>query len=624
MQTKWSKRLFSSAVALMMGLSLLPAGAFAAGETYTAPTSWATGSYTDDSVTITYTIPADADYGKIDFPIFNYSPEGGIPIYDETGELVGNWTWMPGEVSEITLRVVDESGKYSYVTDSLKVDTKELDTSDPWEVVYRSYNPALYSLIQVANDTGSNATNVKNTLEDGPLGELLVNADYAGGVADLDKFYCDFYKVETLDEISDDDLMSLFSGRYDGSFSGYDTIASRETNEGASYLGWKNFYTNLFTVDGSGVLKYTAGSDVLSTLDGRFANEVATDGGVTMTIALKGLETRNSYQNHKIYIGLSFSMEQTVAPEDKTSYPSLDKTVLNGENWEKATSASASGEVSWKLTSNVPEDLLNYLSPEDVKDPEVQDPPVNLLSVPLNERGEYILTFHDQMDDMLVNPEDFVVTVNGKALSEGQYALNQTGLTDGCDFELSMDLVKLYKDGLFTQDDFGTAPIVVTYNATLSEDAKAGDYLNKAWVVYEGGSTEESAATVSTYQIKVYKFDQSTEAPLSGAEFTLTGPDGQKYTAVSGSDGYAYFNGLAEGVYSLRETKAPENYVASNEAIDVTIPNQAADNVATVNFANSSIPHTGGMGTMMFTVGGAAILAVAGALFVVTRRRENR
>ena len=623
MQTKWSKRLFSSAVALMMGLSLLPAGAFAAGETYTAPTSWATGSYTDDSVTITYTIPADADYGKIDFPIFNYSPEGGIPIYDETGELVGNWTWMPGEVSEITLRVVDESGKYSYVTDSLKVDTKELDTSDPWEVVYRSYNPALYSLIQVANDTGSNATDVRNKLEDGPLGELLVNAGYAGGIADLDKFYCDFYEVETLDEISDDDLMYLFSGRYNESFSGYDTIAGRETNEGASYLGWKNFYTNLFTVDGSGVLKYTADSDVLSTLDGRFASEVATDGGVTMTIALKGLETRNSYQNHKIYVGLSFSMEQTVAPEDKTSYPSLDKTVLNGENWEKATSASASGEVSWKLTSNVPEDLLNYLSPEDVKDPEVQDPPVNLLSVPLNERGEYILTFHDQMDDMLVNPEDFVVTVNGAALSEGQYTLNQTGLTDGCDFELSMDLVKLYKDGLFTQDDFGTAPIVVTYNATLSEDAKAGDYFNKAWVAYEGGNTEESTATVSTYQIKVYKFDQSTEAPLSGAEFTLTGPDGTA-TAVSGSDGYAYFNGLAEGVYSLQETKAPENYVASNEAIDVTIPDQAADNVATVNFANSSIPHTGGMGTTLFTVGGAAILAAAGALFVVTRRRENR
>ena len=193
----------------------------------------------------------------------------------------------------------------------------------------------------------------------------------------------------------------------------------------------------------------------------------------------------------------------------------------------------------------------------------------------------------------------------------------------GCDFELSVDLVELYKAGLFTQDEFGTAPIVVTYNATLSENATAGDYLNKAWVVYEGGNTEESTVTVSTYQIKVYKFDQSTEAPLSGAEFTLTGPDGQKYTAVSGSDGYAYFNGLAEGVYSLQETKAPENYVASNEAIDVTIPDQAADNVATVNFANSSIPHTGGMGTTMFTVGGAVIVAAAAILFVVSRKKRK-
>ena len=42
------------------------------------------------------------------------------------------------------------------------------------------------------------------------------------------------------------------------------------------------------------------------------------------------------------------------------------------------------------------------------------------------------------------------------------------------------------------------------------------------------------------------------------------------------------------------------------------------------DIANTLIPHTGGMGTTMFTVGGAAILAAAGALFVVTRRRENR
>ena len=64
--------------------------------------------------------------------------------------------------------------------------------------------------------------------------------------------------------------------------------------------------------------------------------------------------------------------------------------------------------------------------------------------------------------------------------------------------------------------------------------------------------------------------------------------------------------------------------MASAQPIDVTRPSQATDNIATVNFANSPIPHTGGMGTTMFTVGGASILAAAGALFVVSRRKETR
>ena len=58
--------------------------------------------------------------------------------------------------------------------------------------------------------------------------------------------------------------------------------------------------------------------------------------------------------------------------------------------------------------------------------------------------------------------------------------------------------------------------------------------------------------------------------------------------------------------------------------VEINEVNVDSENVVTVHFANSPIPHTGGMGTTMFTVGGAAILAAAGVLFVVTRRRENR
>lgn len=49
--------------------------------------------------------------------------------------------------------------------------------------------------------------------------------------------------------------------------------------------------------------------------------------------------------------------------------------------------------------------------------------------------------------------------------------------------------------------------------------------------------------------------------------------------------------------------------------------------MVSVKFANSPVPHTGGMGTMLFTVGGMGILAAAGAVMIVPRtfrkKQEN-
>ena len=52
-------------------------------------------------------------------------------------------------------------------------------------------------------------------------------------------------------------------------------------------------------------------------------------------------------------------------------------------------------------------------------------------------------------------------------------------------------------------------------------------------------------------------------------------------------------NGLDEGTYYIKETQAPNGYVCSDQELEITIPDQAGtDNVVTVNFANTQIPHT--------------------------------
>ena len=316
---------------------------------------------------------------------------------------------------------------------------------------------------------------------------------------------------------------------------------------------------------------------------------------------------------------------------DKTSYPGLEKWIVleNGTEVE-ADTAAAGDEVDFKLESNVPQDLLNYLEPDPADPPQVA---VNAIEP---NSGTYPLTFHDNMDEAFENPTNFVVKVGDTELTEDQYTLVTAGLTDGCDFEVTVDLAALYEAGLISEDDLGVTPVTVTYTATLKEGTTAGDYYNTAWVSYPNSETEQDKVKVETFKIDVFKYDQADEKGLAGAEFALydetaIDQDGNLIEGatpvlegiVSGEDGHVVIDGLDAGKYALVETKAPDNYVKSDTPLMLTIKAGIEPNVVNVKFANSKIPHTGGMGTTLFTIGGVVLLAAAGTLFVVSRRKQQ-
>ena len=320
---------------------------------------------------------------------------------------------------------------------------------------------------------------------------------------------------------------------------------------------------------------------------------------------------------------------------DKTSYPGLEKWIVLEDGTEvDADTAAAGDEVDFKLESNVPEDLLNYLEPDPADPPQVA---VNAIEP---NSGTYPLTFHDNMDEAFENPTNFVVKVGDTELTEGQYTLVTAGLTDGCDFEVTVDLAALYEAGLISEDDLGVTPVTVTYTATLKEGTTAGDYYNTAWVSYPNSETEQDKVKVETFKIDIFKYDQADEKGLAGAEFALydetaIDQDGNLIEGatpvlegiVSGEDGHVVIDGLDAGKYALVETKAPDNYVKSDTPLMLTIEAGIEPNVVNVKFANSKIPHTGGMGTMLFTASGMALLAMAGAVMVIphsSRKKEER
>lgn len=99
----------------------------------------------------------------------------------------------------------------------------------------------------------------------------------------------------------------------------------------------------------------------------------------------------------------------------------------------------------------------------------------------------------------------------------------------------------------------------------------------------------------------------------------------EKVTNIVAQDGKVVAKGLDDGEYKIVETKAPAGYSV------VEVPNVMIENgsnpVATADVTDTTLnalPHTGGIGTTIFTIGGCAIMIVAAGLFFATRRKTQK
>ncbi|MCD8328165.1 MAG: SpaH/EbpB family LPXTG-anchored major pilin [Ruminococcus sp.] len=191
------------------------------------------------------------------------------------------------------------------------------------------------------------------------------------------------------------------------------------------------------------------------------------------------------------------------------------------------------------------------------------------------------------------------------------------------------------------------------------------------------GSTPEEYALVFTYKLDVTKVDGDDNTKvLEGAEFVLYDEAGNyaivdengkvtgwatdidnASTLTSDADGNFVVIGLDEGTYYLKETKAPAGYNllsspitvvinatdvhnveydgtnASSEltAIEITVngtansgdPDTGTVSATVENNSGSVLPETGGIGTTIFYVGGAIIVAGAVILLIVKRRMKT-
>ena len=279
---------------------------------------------------------------------------------------------------------------------------------------------------------------------------------------------------------------------------------------------------------------------------------------------------------------------------------------------------------------------------------------------------KYYFAFHDVEEPGLTFNKDSVkVYVDDTEITEG-YQLVTEKLTDDCTFEVKfadLKTIKAVKAG---------SKIRVEYTSTLKENANLGQQgnVNKAKLQFSNnpndsqngengptGNTPWDNVIVFTYKVVVNKVNENKE-PLKGAAFKLEKKlkDGttklvKEFTA--GEDTSFTFPGLDDGNYVLTETATPAGYntiqpitftVTAGHDIEWTTQNRTdvltslSGNAASgeitftadkangsltasvVNKPGSSLPETGGMGTIVLYVAGAALVVAAGVYFGLKKK----
>lgn len=418
------------------------------------------------------------------------------------------------------------------------------------------------------------------------------------------------------------------------------------SGENYSYLpetGWDAFITNPNTggkylkKDKNGYVDFIADRNDLTVLR-KFAQEALTfaKGNGSVTAEKPVTATGNTVTFGSLALGYYLvdstagtlcgldTTNKDMTINDKNELPTVEKKILEN-NVEKSENSAFLGEsLTFQTTIHMQPGAQNYI-------------------------------LHDKMDTNLQYIDNSILmhASNNQNPTISDYTIKTSKLGDDCTFHIEFKADYLAK----VTDKFD---VIVTYGAVVKDGAPINTALvNDTWLTYGENNTESNKPQTKTYTfgIPVFKYT-GTNKPLAGAEFklytdsncndestalkfSLNNNNKYRYDSTKGktvltsleTTGHIDIEGLKEGTYYLKETKAPKGYnllkapveIRINSAGKIYVDGSTKENTGNVEVKNNSgtlLPSTGGAGTTMIYLVGA-LLVLGSGVVLASKRRSN-
>ena len=296
----------------------------------------------------------------------------------------------------------------------------------------------------------------------------------------------------------------------------------------------------------------------------------------------------------------------------------IEQRDINETEWSDGTTTLVGDEVDFRISTPLPTDIKEYTKYE--------------LSDTIDSRFDYM----PGTEKIYVISKDETTTV----LEDGDYVLTKP-TEENTQIKLS-----LTPEGIAKMNP-GDA-LCVEFTTTVNEDAIPTAERNEkipstavvTWDNNKGSaSSTESESSYTTPKIgslKITKFEKGNEAKtLEGASFKLQKKDGKNNwidvegsEKTTGADGKLNWQPLTSGNYRLIETKAPATYKLLANPIEFSISDGTDDNAPSHEFKvfntpEGTLPQTGGMGTIFFTLTGSILISVAGIALLKDKKQRK-